>query len=385
MCLFCSLAFAQDDKQAVCKGSEIPPDRVVVSEFQSAGCSDPDTNNAWDTVVPKDGTITCAKRPITSTASVFEFELCEEVISSSCPSKMDGTANAFVLRTPASCLAKKGTGLHAECGSQMTRNYPLFDAEAGDTFRVVGGTNMADCKAPDHGYFYNARIMRLQVPTSVIEFCAPPVDSRVRYSGEVRWNEVILRRFHTKACELDEESANIKTLNTVAVQQLEKRPPPDMPLCFGTQMTGNISLGKTFFSPMTGRSDPALHYGEEDIKEIYTPLCGIDERKEPNATEILAPTAHNVNGNPWQGPVECTNGSFYEINPNLNWNLIFSGSSLNGERSPGGCSLSLLRQGGTWNGALLCNGEPDQNLIMRPNDSCTQFTSNISTFRLTRR
>jgi hypothetical protein len=82
-------------------------------------------------------------------------------------------------------------------------------------------------------------------------------------------------------------------------------------------------------------------------------------------------------------PVACRSGQYYEINPRLNWNLTFSGSSLTGQRVPGGCSLSLSRQGQTWNGTLAC-GHP-QNLIMRPNLACTQFTSNIPSFRLTRR
>ena len=82
-------------------------------------------------------------------------------------------------------------------------------------------------------------------------------------------------------------------------------------------------------------------------------------------------------------PVACRSGQYYEINPRLNWNLTFSGNSLTGQRVPGGCSLNLSRHGQTWNGTLAC-GHP-QNLILRPNISCTQFTSNIPSFHLTRR
>src|SRR5215469_4865146 len=64
----------KDEKEAVCKNSQIPADRVVVSEFQSDGCSPPGTNNAWDTAVPRDGTVICQKRPFDSTARVLQLE-----------------------------------------------------------------------------------------------------------------------------------------------------------------------------------------------------------------------------------------------------------------------------------------------------------------------
>jgi len=81
-------------------------------------------------------------------------------------------------------------------------------------------------------------------------------------------------------------------------------------------------------------------------------------------------------------PVACRSGTYREASPALSWNLAFNGNSVTGQRVPGPCTLSLSRQGQTWNGTLQC-GHP-QNLIMRPNVACTQFTSNIPSFRLTR-
>lgn len=83
-------------------------------------------------------------------------------------------------------------------------------------------------------------------------------------------------------------------------------------------------------------------------------------------------------------PVACKNGTYHEIAPNLTWNLTFSGNSLTGVRADRFCSFTLSRHGQTWSGPAGCKNGTHSNLVMRANGACTEFTTNVPTFRLTR-
>lgn len=289
VCLFSPLAFAQDDKQAVCKDSKIPADRVAVSEYHSDGCSPPDTNNAWDTVVPKDGTIICQKRDIESTARVLELELCEEVLSNSCPAKLDGTANAFVLRSPMSCLAQKETRLRLQCVSGT-------QGRVGPTEVVIGITNTEGCKPADPRFFGNAFLVGKRLdPYSVVKMCW--YDTRDEPASisdyELQWNDVILRYFHSDYCRITKPDLRF---NTVMVTRLRKRPIPTMLLCRGTPMV--FPFIKNTSSEYT---PPFVRYRAPEVEPLYTPLCGVDEQAKPNAKRVLAPTdASGQDDNPWK-------------------------------------------------------------------------------------
>jgi hypothetical protein len=80
----------------------------------------------------------------------------------------------------------------------------------------------------------------------------------------------------------------------------------------------------------------------------------------------------------------CKNGTYREISPNLTWNLTFSGNSLKGQRTDGRCSFSVTRQGQTWSGPSGCTTGSPEHIVLRANPTCTVFTSNVPTFRLTR-
>jgi hypothetical protein len=104
-----------EDSVGICKGDAVPPGRVIVTEFDSGQCNSPGTKNAWDTVVPVDGTTVCLTSPFKrfnaremprkADANILQFVACEKVDSSACPLFRDGQQNAIVLRTPEHCLA----------------------------------------------------------------------------------------------------------------------------------------------------------------------------------------------------------------------------------------------------------------------------------------
>jgi hypothetical protein len=267
-CLFGLSALAQDAKLAVCKDSPIPADRVVVSEYQSDGCSQPATNNAWDTVVPTDGTIICQKRSIESTAQVLELELCEKVISNSCPAQLDGTENAFVLRSPASCVAKKAPDIRLACiKDSQERLYGEF---------VVGIIETGDCgPGPYKQFAGNAYVIRKRVdPDSVLKMCwNPPFQD----ASSLESDDFFLRRFFSPYCEiLKPDSSGPKKWNTVMVAKLKGRPSPGTMVC-------DTPVDPSYFLNGEG-----LRWGE--TKRVYTPLCGIDEKEKPNTIEVMAST-----------------------------------------------------------------------------------------------
>lgn len=292
LCLCESVAFTQDDKQAVCKDADIPADRVAVAEFQSAGCTPPETNNAWDTVIPREGTKLCEERHINSTARVLELESCERVQSESCPAEVDGTKNAVVLRSPKSCLAKNGPGLQVFCYKDWNRfgSGPFNFGRFG--YAVVASMFSPKCGAPKHPPLVgNAFVVRRRAedgqPAKVgvtFKMCWFEHLEDAAGSPFLGETDVILRRFHSDFCNI---LVGAPTLNTVIVMGIDHRPSRDLIMCNGTPMS----------TPPQQPSDRNLpkffYYFPDELQSLYSPLCGVDDTKQPNATRLVNPK-HNI-------------------------------------------------------------------------------------------
>jgi hypothetical protein len=260
----------EPEKQAFCKGAPIPPDRVVVSGFVSAACSPPDTENAWDTVVPADGTIACRLHDSMPTeqydwkaaGNVLQLSTCEEVHSNECPKRLDGGENAIVLRSPASCLRHGLTEMRVQCVDNL--KLPKYDF-------VVAITNNDKCKdAHDERFSGNAFIIQTwEALDKPFSFCAPlrgPLGGEPPFR-ELEWDEAIVRRFHSDYCP-DFKFVNYeKGLNAISVIRLRNTPDPALTLCIES------SIARTHGMAETSTSDN-FFYAEDRKTYVRDDLCG---------------------------------------------------------------------------------------------------------------
>jgi hypothetical protein len=283
MCLSGPLAFAQDDKQAVCKGSEIPPDRVVVSEFQSDGCSPPDKINAWDTTIPKEETLICEPVQWTAAADVLKFRACGDVHSGKCPSRLDGTANAMILRSPASCAIHGQEGFRFQC----VNNQQLPEEDF-----IIGITDVERCKGVnDKRFSGNAFVVRARPsPYIYFSYCS---SSWISVLPEKKLNirEVIVRRFHDEFCPEDPVTFGgvRNALNAVTIIRLTGSPERDLTLCNGTPVLS---------PPGYPRGGVArFMYPPERLKNVYDPLCG-GEASYINGARVIPATDKSAT-DPW--------------------------------------------------------------------------------------
>jgi hypothetical protein len=290
---FGGIAVAQDDKQSVCKDAAVPVDRVIVSGFQSAACSPPNTINAWDTVVPVEGTKVCQLSNTRSAANVLKFQVCEQTTSDDCPSALDGTANAWVLRSPASCFKHGLKDLRAECAN-------WFPDLPKDDF-IVGITNVENCRAQGQ-LFGNAFVVRERDdPYEPFMYCAPE-DGLLH--KDLQWDEVVLRRFHSEYCDLATFNYVKYSLNTIVIMKIRRVPPPDLTLCDGTPMAINL---RPFLYAIGNYEPGKVVYPYERLETLYDPLCGGPEKfangtPRVNAARVLKSTGEPPKGaekSPW--------------------------------------------------------------------------------------
>jgi len=268
------------ETQSVCKDQKIPADRVVVGVYASAACSPPDTENSWDTAIPEDGTIACEKPSDESAASVLRFKACETVITNKCPVKLDGTQNAFVLRSPSSCLKAKQLNLTLRCTGTVPLN-PQFTRK-GETVLpvdefVVGITDTDVCKNNKSIIFaQNTFIIQRRLrPYEAFQYCSEAT------ANQLDWNEVVLRRFYNEFCPTNITYPAVY-LNSIVVVRLSTSPKPGQVFCIGTPL---IYEADSF-----GYSKPPNHTyydiwgGEAD--QVSDPLCGDSEGRLYNGIKI---------------------------------------------------------------------------------------------------
>jgi len=165
----------------VCKGTKMPFGYVPVAEFDSPECGykTPFEKNAWELKPVAEGVITCEKPDyLTVDAKVLDYVAISATHSDQCPSKSDGTSNAFKLYQP-------------WCASPG----PQFMAlEAGDTiadgdfaiskWHLCKGTPMPTKMMFRHIDFDDP-------PTPICELPALPPDT------------VVVRRYHSTNCSAD--------------------------------------------------------------------------------------------------------------------------------------------------------------------------------------
>jgi len=261
----CAAGQEPDPMDAVCKSNPIPADKVIVAEFQSELCSPPLTKNAWDTVAPIDGTVTCSEsKSISASANVAQLMFCEKVHSDKCPRRPDGTPNATVLRAPVSCYAIAQTTWNVNISRHCVS--PSFSL--GENEVVVGFTNLESCEK-EHGNFFggkqsqNTAFVRTvnRQQTAVFSCAGPPLNGPY---GKLLWaNEIIVRRLHSDYCDLFIHGAQLNALVTLVIHA---RPAKNQTICYGTPMIN------TEFKPQF--THDWVVYPKVMQQDVYDEMCG---------------------------------------------------------------------------------------------------------------
>jgi hypothetical protein len=249
--------------KGVCKGDKVPPERVIVGEFEGT-CSPPDTMNAWDTVLPSDGLQVCQSTlSFESGANVLQFVLCEKVDSAKCPLRKDGTPNAYVLRPPAVCESNRapvGKTLYKATELRLVCNTLGFDIREDE--HVVAHTDNPQCARKPYiegaknafvvertefstpWIFSKPWISCVGVDAVAPNILGPPGrPPTVRPLGRgTGYYEVVTRRFKDSNCPPTQE------LNAVVMTQLTLHTSPsELPIgaiyCDGSPYWNTISSG----------------------------------------------------------------------------------------------------------------------------------------------
>lgn len=251
---------------AVCKGQPMPTGRVPVAEFESDGCSPPNSKNAWDTAVPSDGTVTCLDtRDVNAAGNVLQFMFCEKRHTPKCPLRLDGGPNGFTLRDPSSCdevifheNLEQQVGLTTMC-INMTNKVARDEIIVGlfDTPRCVEA----------HGNILgkNAAYVRTKVDREhfAVISCVGP--QGLPYLASMGMNEIIIRRFHSDFC--DDKFPNYRELNALVILKIFQRPDKNVTVCYGTPM-----IDYAHYTPEYHQEWAV--YAKNRQQDVYDPACG---------------------------------------------------------------------------------------------------------------
>ena len=267
LCLVGSLS-AQETQTStigICKGDPLPPDRVIVAEFESPQCEPPESKNAWDTAHAEDGLTTCQNtRSVSAFASVMELVICEKVYSPKCPERKDGTPNGYVWRAPGECEKQK-SNLGIESKLRLVCN--TTDMVLGSEEYIIAETKTGTCNGvPRTTGSGSAWIVRDYAGLNLVRISCVDADGKP-LDKEFTATDVILRRFSDRYC------PNPGTLNAIALSHYggSTMPgaslpnfPDDATYCFGS---------------------PLLKFNEEKFDRVFDAGCGGDTGK-PNAFKL---------------------------------------------------------------------------------------------------
>ena len=109
----------------VCKKKGVPPGYVATKSFYSPECDDegdPFKKNAWEVAPTVEGITSCALPTYEKLdAKTAQFVRCEETQNPECDERLDGLANARIIRSPTECVKRKlPTDLSLTCARSIT-------------------------------------------------------------------------------------------------------------------------------------------------------------------------------------------------------------------------------------------------------------------------
>lgn len=331
------------ETQSVCKDQKIPADRVVVGVFVSAACSPPETENAWDTAIPEEGTIACEWPGYTSAAVVLRFKPCESVVTNKCPARLDGLQNAVTLRSPPSCLEHGGVGLTIWC----TGNKQELPS---DEF-VVGTIDSEKCKNENSGVFTrNAFIVQRRPNLLGFRYCENAIKKTL--DG----NEVIVRRFYSEFCPVPAHTPPVE-LNSIVIMKLS------------AQSLQSFSRSGPWPKRLT------ICQGFNHAATEYSELCG-GQTNRPNSFEVAVGSDGLVFSDV---PASCLVGLWREqYDHPLVWTFNVNGETLSIRRADGGVTGTFSKSGRDWTGELnLSDGSVwKSNVVLSPTADCNQVRTN---------
>lgn len=343
--LLSSLVAALHAQDGVCKKDDLPTNFVAVEEFNSGMCDDgvdPLAKNAWRIEHVRDGITVCAlPRYETIGPEVAELIPCEHIVSDRCSPRLDGLANAIVLRSPAQCAKRV---LPEDLKINCSASVGLDNGKSGYMVAQVTSSTCPAAPASNRaGYVHtaNAWLARKVDSPSKPDFLAICADDH-----NIGRSDYIVRRFKNNSCPVNPRVAGAQEGLTGWVIRLNELP-PDIPQ----------EKAYTFCEAFT--KDSWKPFGENWIgyraATSYSELCGGEDQKV-NSFKVF----RDING-VWfaEASTACIAGSwqiesdFINVNdPGNNWTYSISGDELRIKSLDGSEWGSYKRHDAGWMGSV---------------------------------